>query len=270
MKKYLTLLLFLFIFLDSAEAVQEHALATVLDYNRPYHERATQIARIGDKLSQTDVDAIHEFLEHKDSGELAPLKFCSLKNDLVLCLMRQTKPDDRLVPHLIAMYKDTSNDIVWRNYCVQFMGRIYRNAPSYEKELLNETLRDVLNDSNPMLAVTGMVAVALNGDAMETARKYVHARAFELLKKDIPLYVMVTLIQICGMNSVRPEEVRPILRVILQKSKNIQLKVAAIAALGEYGYSSDLETIAPYLGSSDIRLKAAAATADKKIKEQMK
>ncbi len=110
----------------------------------------------------------------------------------------------------------------------------------------------------------------LNGDAMETARKYVHEKAFELIQKDIPLYVRVTLIQICGMNNVRPEEVRPILRMILQESQNIQLKVAAIAALGEYGCSSDLETIAPYLGSSDIRIKAAAATADRKIREQLK
>ena len=270
MNYFLTLLLFLFVFFDLAEGGQERVLATVLDCDRSYHERTTQTAHIDNNLRQGDIDAIHEFLECKDSGGLAPLEFNSLKNDLVLCLMRQTKTDVRLVPHLIAMYRDTANNIVWRNYCVQFMGRVYRTSSAQEKELLNETLREVLNDPNPMLAVTGMVAVELNGDTMETAKQYGYERAFELLQKDIPLYVKITLFQICGMNRVRPDDVRPMLRVILKESLEIQLKVAAIAALGEYGFRGDLETISPYLGSSDIRLRSAAVTAERKIKEQLK
>jgi hypothetical protein len=183
--------------------------------------------------------------------------------------MRQSRPDGRLVPHLIAMYRDASSDLVWRNYCVQFMGRVYPTATAGEKALLEEALRAVLDDPVPMLAVTGMIAVNLNGEVLAANRKHFHARAFELLRKDIPLYVKVTLIQLCGMNRVRPEEVRPILKGILKDPNETQLKAAAIAALGEYGFQSDLEAVAPFLKSSDIRLKAAAATADRKIKDQM-
>lgn len=180
--------------------------------------------------------------------------------------MRQSRKDDKLVSHLIAMYKDMAHDLVWRNYCVQFMGRIYQGSTMQEKEQLKKTLQAVLIDPIPMLAVTGMVAMELNKDCLEIDKEFLHSRAFELLQKDIPTYTKVTLIQICGMNRIKPNQVRPILHDILKNSKETQLKVSAIAALGEYGNRNDLDIIELYLKSSDVRLKAAAAAANKKLK----
>ena len=96
-------------------------------------------------------------------------------------------------------------------------------------------------------------------------KEILHSRAFELLQKDIPTYAKVTLIQIYGMNRVKTDQVRPILRDILKKSKETQLKVSAIAALGEYGNHNDLAVIEPYCKSSDVRLRTATITAYKKI-----
>ena len=45
----------------------------------------------------------------------------------------------------------------------------------------------------------------------------------------------------------------------------MQLKVSAIAALGEYGNRNDLAVIDPYSKSSDVRLRSAAITANKII-----
>ena len=85
------------------------------------------------------------------------------------------------------------------------------------------------------------------------------------MQKDIPTYAKVTLIQICGMNRVKPDQVRPILHNILKNTKETQLKVSAIAALGEYGNRNDLAVIALYRKSSDVRLRSAAITANKTI-----
>jgi len=142
--KYLAFLFFLFTLCGRGDGVQDRALAAVLDSGRPYHARATQIAKVRSNLCQSDVDAVHAFLDQMDSGDLAPLEFNSLKNDLVLCLMRQSRPDGRLVPHLTAMYRDASSDLVWRNYCVQFMGRVYPTATAEEKEQLEETLQIII------------------------------------------------------------------------------------------------------------------------------
>ena len=68
------------------------------------------------------------------------------------------------------------------------------------------------------------------------------------------------------MNRVKPDQVRSILRDILKNSKETQLKVSAIAALGEYGNRNDLEIIEPYCKSSDVRLRIAAVAANKKCK----
>ena len=45
----------------------------------------------------------------------------------------------------------------------------------------------------------------------------------------------------------------------------MQLKVSAIAVLGEYGNRNDLEIIDPYSKSSDVRLRTAAIAGNKKI-----
>ena len=63
------------------------------------------------------------------------------------------------------------------------------------------------------------------------------------------------------MNRVKPDQVRPILHDILKNAKETQLKVSAIAALGEYGNRNDLAVIDPYSKSSDVRLRTAAVTA---------
>ena len=100
MTRCLTFLFLLFALCAWADSVQDRALDSVLDSGRPYHARATQIAKVRSNLCQSDVDSVHAFLDQMDGGTLAPLEFNSLKNDLVLCLMRQSRQDGRLVPHL--------------------------------------------------------------------------------------------------------------------------------------------------------------------------
>ena len=270
MKKYLILYISLFALWINAGDVQNSALAVVLNNKLSYYPRVQRLAAITSNLQQADIDAIHTFLDEKDMGNLKNLEFNSLKNDLVLCLMRQSRKDDKLVSHLIAMYKDTTHDLVWRNYCIQFMGRIYQDSTMQEKEQLEKTLQTVLKDPIPMLAVTGMIAMELNKDSLKIDKEILHSRAFELLQKDIPTYAKVTLIQVCGMNRVKPDQVRPILHDILKNSKETPLKVSAIAALGEYGNRNDLAVIDPYSKSSDVRLRTAAINASKKLNNNTK
>ena len=91
MNRYLLTLLFLFLALCAcADGMQDSALAFVLDSQKPYIQRARQIARVSSTLRESDIDAIHLFLDKKERDALATLEFNSLKNDLVLCLMRQT------------------------------------------------------------------------------------------------------------------------------------------------------------------------------------
>ena len=130
-----------------------------------------------------------------------------------------------------------------------------------EKEKLEKTLQTVLKDPVPMLAVTGMIAMELNKDSLKFDKELLHSRALELLQKDIPTYAKVTLIQICGMNRVKSDQVLPILRDILKNSKETQLKVSAIASIGEYGNHNDLDIINLYSKSSDVRLRTATVTA---------
>ena len=83
----LTLLLFFLTPCACADGVQDSALAFVLDSQKPYIQRARQIARVSSTLRESDIDAIHLFLDKKERDALATLEFNSLKNDLVLRLI---------------------------------------------------------------------------------------------------------------------------------------------------------------------------------------
>ena len=84
------MLFFLFALCSFADGVQDRALAIVLDGQNSYCQRARQIAKVSANLRKSDVDAIHAFLDRRETDGLETLEVNSLKNDLVLCLMRQT------------------------------------------------------------------------------------------------------------------------------------------------------------------------------------
>lgn len=245
--------------------IQNHALAIVLTPSIAYKTRAQNIAKINRNLSESDIQAIHRFLRRKDSQGLAPLEINSLKNDLVLALMRQNRHDKDLVELLIEMYGDKEYSIVWRDYCIQFMGRIYPEATLSEQARLKKALQDAVQNSIPSLSVTAMIAVQLNQPDLSLEPGVIRDQALALLKHDIPSYVKVSLFQICAADNIEPKVVLPMLRSIVKESNDVPLKSSAIAALGIYGDKTALELIEPLCTSSDIRIRSAALAARKKL-----
>ncbi len=95
-----------------------------------YVPRVKAIHALPANMPQDQIDACYEFLYQKlDSQSLPDLQFNGLKNELVFALMKQRKKPAELAGHLVKMYKDKSFDTTWRDYCVQFFGKWYPNAP---------------------------------------------------------------------------------------------------------------------------------------------
>ena len=96
-----------------------------------YLPRLQAIHALGTSLTDPETVALLAFLDQKkpDTATLEVLDFDALKNDITDVLLRQPALPGALAPQLLAMYRDTTHDDAWRNYCIR-KRRIY---PIYER-----------------------------------------------------------------------------------------------------------------------------------------
>jgi HEAT repeat protein len=109
-----------------------------------------------------------------------------------------------------------------------------------------------------------MIALRANIGQTDIRPREVRLAAYKVLTaEDTPDYVKQTALQICAMGN--ESKVLPIARDILKTSKNVPLKMSAIAAIGALGNGDDYENLEDLSKSTDIRLRIAAKSALKKL-----
>ena len=231
---------------------------------KSYYPRAKAIHRLGQDLTQREVDCIYDFLNNgKGGSKLKPLEINSLKNDLAIVLMKQRNPPHQFGIRLVEMYDNKRNSSIWRDYCVQFMGRWYKSAPEKERKLIKKALLKAVTEHKNGIAGAALIALRSNIGS-EISPREVRIAAYKVLTaQDTPDYVKLTALQICAMG--RESRVLPIARDILKTSKNVPLKMSAIAAIGALGNGDDYDNLKKLSQSTDIRLRTSATSALKKL-----
>jgi len=240
-------------------------LTVVLDKKTPYYTRAISITKINTSLFLKDIDSIYRFWEIKDTQGLTELEFNSLKNDLVFVVMRQRKRDERLAEQLVTMFSDKGHSVIWRDYCLQFMGRLLPESSLKDKKLIENALLSAIDDKDSGIAGAALIAINHNKSLLNIPNEQIDKKIIDILKSDAPDYVKTTVLQLGVMNQTNPQELMVISRKIIEKEKNVQLKTSALAALGEFGVKADLLLIKIYTQSSDLRLRTSALSAERKL-----
>jgi HEAT repeat protein len=162
------------------------------------------------------------------------------------------------------MFNNKKFDSVWRDYCIQFMGRWYKEASPDERKLMLAAMQSALKESNNGISGTALIALNSNIGQPGISPREVRLAALEVVKnKKTPDYVKLTALQICAMRKER--QALPIARDILKTSKHVPLKMSAIAAIGMLGNGDDYDTLTKLSKSSDVRLRTAATVALKKL-----
>ena len=91
-----------------------------------YSERLQLIHSLPSDLDGGRLERCRRFLESPAELQALPcLEFNGLKNDMVLALLRQKEGLPELAGLLVRMSRDPWTDDVWRDYCVQFLGKCY-------------------------------------------------------------------------------------------------------------------------------------------------
>ena len=232
---------------------------------KAYYPRAMAIKRLGKKLTVREVDSIYQFLNYGTAENiLKPLEINSLKNDLVIVLMKQSSPPGDLGFKLVEMYNNKKNSSIWRDYCVQFMGRWYKKASAEEQKQMKKAITSALDEHKNGIAGAALIALRSNIGQTKISPREVRLASYKVLTaKDTPDYVKQTALQICAMGN--EAKVLPIAREILKTSKHVPLKMSAIATIGALGNGDDYDDLKKLSKSTDIRLRIAATSALKKL-----
>jgi HEAT repeats len=232
---------------------------------KAYYQRAMAIKRLGKKLTRREVDSIYQFLNYGTAENiLKPLETNSLKNDLVIVLMKQNRPPYNLGFKLVEMFNNKKNSSIWRDYCVQFMGRWYKKASVEEQKQMRKAINSALDEHKNGIAGAALIALRTNIGQTDIKPREVRLAAYKVLTaKDSPDYLKQTALQICAMGN--ESKVLPIAREILKTSKHVPLKMSAIAAIGALGDGDDYDDLKKLSQSTDIRLRISARSALKRL-----
>jgi hypothetical protein len=236
-----------------------------------YVPRVRAIHELPANLTAEQANACYEFLNRKLASQPLPdLEFNGLKNELVFALMRQRRRPEELAARLVAMYRDQSHDETWRDYCVQFFGKWYADAPrNAGREAMAAALWEVLRTerANRFAGAAATQLGFLAGKYPEFTRDEVAAACLEALLDPVcSETAKVALLQVCatlGAVGALPEA-----RRLAAVKTNPVLRASAIAAVGFLGDRSDLAWLTPLATSSDTRLRIPARAAISRLQEK--
>jgi len=234
--------------------------------NKDYMTRIKAVHQLGKNLSDQEIKALYVLLNRPDNEDnLQPSEVHAIKNDVSVAIMGQQKKPADYANNLMAMYYDKSHDNVWRDYCIQHLGKWYSKADVAEKPLIAATLWKALEENDISIAGTALIALSNNTGGQDIQKKTVANKALELCEDTrCGELAKITALQICA--ELNEKRVLPTARKIAESGASIPLRMSAIAAVGTLGDSSDRPMLEKYASSADVRLRKSAQSALGRLK----
>lgn len=230
--------------------------------------RQGAVQQLGSGLSDQEIAALYHLLYRKvgeDSLQAAELN--ALKNEVANALKTQRRSPAVLIRHLTALFDDRTQDPVWRDYCVQHLGTMYRATEGPDRTSLRELLWSAAEEKQRGLAGTALIALLNNLEAADIDRQAVADKALAIAggRQDYSDGARVTALQICA--KLGDGRALPLARSLADGAQAVPLRVSAIAAIGTLGDATDRPLLEKYSQSTDIRLRTAGASALAKLRK---
>jgi len=184
------------------------------------------------------------------------------------------------------MYRDKSNDDMWRDYCVQFMTAYYevkwpvtggdaekpsgRKAARDEKErkAIEAAYRDALKETGTTIAGTALLGLdsLSRHNAMIEPEEVARAAMYILANPAAGEPARITAFSIAAEH--KRSDALPEARIIAQTGETVPLQMAAIALLGKLGTTEDQELLTSLTWQENPRIKRLATTALESLRKR--
>lgn len=231
-----------------------------------YNQGIRLLSVFPDQLSASQLEDCLRFLQHKFDHREAEVRIAR-QNDLADWLLQREATVHATAETLMAVIADEEADILWREYCLQKLPMAYRQAGLGEdiKAELVETLQSNVTDPRITFSGTSLLGLYKLRDRASLDPQSIIGYANTIIDSDdYSLSNHVTALQIAVLlgDQFALERARQLSR---NESKPIQLRMSAIASVGQRGTFSDVPDLEPFLNHPDLRLRRAATTAIKNL-----
>jgi hypothetical protein len=245
------------------------------DGRASFAERVKAVRAITTELTDQEVEAFYRYL-------LAPTSKSGqdrvgenwLRNEIMDKLVQQTAAPDGLSDMLVAVYQDPAQDVVMRDYSVQHMVPAYEQVSAPEQANIQKAVWKAVGETDSSIAGTALLSLMeISGESSnsvtagetsmpttDTNRAQLARAAMQLAANDrCGELARITAVQVCGR--LRVTEAFPIVQQLAQEAESMPLRIAATAALGEYGTPEASNLLVRIAASSDPRQVLAAQSA---------
>ena len=225
------------------------ALSLVLDEKGGYENRVDAIRRLGRKLGAGQVASLQGLLRNRNTPP-------TIRNDVLVALAGQelNRPTD-LGTDLIAMWKDTSEDAVWRDYCLQHMAGVYDTSDNRAE--IEATLLEVARGGG-RVSGTAMLSLERLGKRHPQLAEQAKAIARNaVLAEERDDEAAVTAIQIAraaGDSDILAE----VRSIAADTGAMVRLRMSAVGTLGELGEEEDVALLTKLCQDEEGRVRRTA------------
>jgi hypothetical protein len=213
------------------------------DRHADYLARMREVGGLGCDLPASQVRALLSQLDvHYDpQGGLSLTEFSAIRNDTLDALLRQRQLPEGLGLKIVRMYRDASEDLVWRDYCVQHFAIYYEErwaagpapAQDAEAQAIQSAYRDALRERGNMPGTALIGLARLSRRYPEFDREAIGGQALGFVRDEgRPAEVRTTAMQICvelGVSAALPSA-----RRLAESGSSVPLRLSALAAIGEF------------------------------------
>lgn len=203
-----------------------------------YMERMAALDALGKKLTPDEIAAIYAYIAWGKNDEDA----YALKNDLLNELRKQTTLPEGLVDVMLDLLYNESQDRTMRLYSLQHLRDCFDvYEKPRERQLIADAYYDFVKEKNSALSGTALLAlVALSEDhpSVFERSKAKEASASLAFDESADRISRISAIQTCAIMGMK--ESLPEIRALVSDSKDSNLRLSAIAALGQLGDGSDI------------------------------
>jgi HEAT repeats len=228
------------------------------DGGADFAKRVKAVHAIDTDLTAEETNAFYRYLQTpaKNSPDAEGENW--LRNEMLDKLVQQTVVTNDLSQLLVALYRDTAQDDVLRDYALQHMAPVYGRVDTNEQASLQAALWQAVGETDTSIGGTALLAllnVAQTDPAVD--QKQLAKMASQLAGDDsCGELTRITAVQICGR--LRVDQALPVVQQLAQAAPSEPLQIAAMAALGDFGTPAAVNILERLAASPDPRLAQAA------------
>lgn len=255
------------------------SVQSILDFKNNFVQRDTKARSLGRSLNPSEMKALSDFLLQRHTEDENDMGR-AIKNDLMDALCEQRLiVSTNVVAMLQAVFIDSSQDIVVRDYALQHLGVFYerlaikvpwtREQVEAQRTAIQQSLWAALGETDSSIAGTALLALSR---LAQTEPEFDRARIGKVALKmgedrTLGELTRVTALQICGQLQVR--QALPLLAQVAENEPDMSLRISAIGSIGSCGGSRELGLLKKIAGEGNSRLEPAAILAMKRVEQRL-